>query len=74
MSHKIYKICRTCLVHHIENCGTCYGFGVYKDGRGVVPVSAHEAHTKDFGTRDPVACPECGSTYKGLPDGVSGKG
>lgn len=66
-----YRVCRECGVPHYENCGTCFGFGVYSvDLRAgeLFPVSANEAMvTKKYrGVVFP--CPECGSTVLGLPD------
>lgn len=65
-----YRVCKKCAVHHYENCGTCFGFGVYeletRPGE-LSPVIADEAiNTHIFrGTLKP--CPECKSTEKGLP-------
>lgn len=64
-----YRICKKCAIEHYENCGTCFGFGVYsvtfRPGE-LFPVSAVEAmETKAF--RGVVqACPECGSTVLGI--------
>lgn len=60
-----YRICRGCKIHHYENCRTCFGFGVYDNGKDT-PVSAANAHDKDF-LCDVVSCPECKSTAKGMP-------
>lgn len=63
-----YRICTKCEVSHVENCGTCFGFGVYsileRPGE-IFPIAAGEAQ---FGlTRgEQKPCPECGSTIKGI--------
>ena len=66
-----YRICKKCAIHHFENCGSCFGFGVYSvpDRPGeVFPVTAGEAiETKAF-RGEVKACPECGSTVMGLPN------
>ena len=71
---KNYRICKKCAIPHFENCGSCFGFGVYSvpDRPGeVFPVAASEAiETKQF--RGVVqVCPECGSTVMGLPQNAS---
>jgi len=69
-----YRVCKVCTPHHIENCGTCFGWGVRKDcydGTRLMPVTAGEAMRGVhyiFRTRP---CPECGSTIKGVPNDVS---
>lgn len=67
---KEYRVCTQCPKHHIENCDTCFGFGVYQGANGLVPVTAAEAHGPE-GTPGATPCPECGSTPVGLPDGVA---
>lgn len=66
-----YRICNKCEIPHFENCGSCFGFGVYSvpDRPGeVFPVTAGEAiETKVF-RGEVKACPECGSTVLGLPN------
>lgn len=53
------RLCTSCHPTHIENCPTCYGFGVQADGG---PVSARNLE-------QPVAnmfpCPTCRSDYRG---------
>jgi len=63
-----YRICTKCAIHHYENCGTCFGFGVYVKATvdGLIPVNAHAAHTQEF-RGETIPCPECGSTTAGLP-------
>lgn len=60
-----YKICTACDIHHYEDCGTCFGFGLHDDD---TIVRAIDAHNKNY-TRT-IPCPECGSTVKGLPANV----
>jgi len=64
---KKHSICTACEIAHIENCGTCFGFGVYLNDQGETsPVRAGDAHEKKFS--GPVhPCPECGSTENGIP-------
>ena len=68
-----YRICTECSIHHFDNCGSCFGFGVYSlpDRPGeLFPVTAHEAMvTKQF-RGEVQACLECGSTVLGIPDGI----
>ena len=65
-----YRICTLCAIHHYENCGSCFGFGVYEGKHkpdGLIPVTANIAiGTKDI-HKDILACPECGSTELGMP-------
>lgn len=68
-----YRICTKCEIHHIENCGTCFGFGVMKqlesdeEGKTFIrPIAAGRAIDGDAG--DWMPCPECKST----PAGISG--
>lgn len=58
------RLCTRCAIHHYENCGSCFGFGVY--GPRATPISAAEAHD---GKLLPFArvCPECQSTTQGPP-------
>ena len=65
-----YRICTKCVIHHYENCGTCFGFGVYAKATedGLIPVNAHAAHAQEF-RGETIPCPECGSTPEGLPQG-----
>lgn len=65
-----YRICTKCEIHHFENCGSCFGFGVYsvKDHPGgLFPVTASEAMVKKVYRGEVQACPECGSTTLGIP-------
>ena len=61
---KEYMLCTSCKMPHIEDCSTCFGFGVTNGG---APVAAGDAHRGDV----PVwsICPECGSTAAGYPGG-----
>ena len=62
---KAHRICQKCDRPHVENCGTCFGFGVYPgETIQLVPIPAVE--------NDPVilvkaqVCPECGGTPQGI--------
>jgi hypothetical protein len=60
------RVCTTCEIDHIENCHTCFGFGVMRKLHGGgIAITAGEAHDNKFPSW--VKCPECGSTPKGLP-------
>ena len=59
------RVCtQECRIPHYENCGTCFGFGVYSDRPGDI-VIAVEAHGKRQFREAVIACPECGSIEKG---------
>ena len=66
-----YRVCKKCDVHHYENCYSCFGYGVRLASE--LPISAIEAemlrqiHGANLYSK---ACPECGSTYQGLPETV----
>jgi len=64
---KKYHICTMCTPHHIDNCETCFGFGVLKKRTqdGIIPVRASLIET--IAERDCEACPECQSTLSGPP-------
>ena len=61
---KEYRVCTKCEIQHIENCETCFGFGVYAGTDENVPVSAGQALDKNF-LHPVLPCQECGSTIKG---------
>jgi len=66
---KEYRICDKCEIHHYENCGTCFGFGVYYVEGRCIPVSASVAHDKEPNLGLEISeCPECGSTNWGIPN------
>jgi hypothetical protein len=63
-----YRICEKCTPKHYENCGTCFGFGVYtRDNRPgeVFPLPASRIYSK-VGLLLQI-CPECGSDINGIP-------
>ena len=67
---KCYRVCRRCRIPHIENCGSCFGFGVYLSGLGkLVPIAASEAHEGTY-PLNWLPCPECGSTPAGAPANI----
>ena len=65
------RICQDCKIPHVENCGGCWGFGVYVDKRmedgNPLPVRAGDAHRFTFPYGDTKYCSVCGSTPEGLP-------
>jgi hypothetical protein len=67
-----WKVCMgRCHVDHIENCNTCFGFGIRKSQRGrdgMIPVSAEESLKGEFPTPWE-HCPECGSGPEGYKEG-----
>lgn len=63
---RLYRVCTSCEVAHIENCRLCFGFGQYGKSRAYAPIYAHEAvYARDTETEFQ-RCPECGSTINGL--------
>lgn len=68
---KTFKICTTCEIHHIENCETCFGFGLKRiDERdGPIPISASDAVNKNY-SDDWIKCPECGATPLGIKNEI----
>ncbi len=64
------RVCTDCLIHHYENCGTCFGWGVYVGPTedGLTPITTLAVHAKEF-RRATLPCPECGSGPEGLPKG-----
>jgi len=66
---KEYHVCHKCEINHYENCGTCFGFGVYYAENSCIPVSASIAHNKNTEGRPEISgCPECGSTDNGISE------
>lgn len=62
------KVCLICEIPHFEDCGTCYGFGVYifpENLVDIVPVAASAAHSGKY-TDQVFACRECGSNEFGI--------
>lgn len=68
--HK-FTICTECPYHHIDNCITCFGFGIKKryisDGINI-PVISSESIDFNEGRliEDWIKCPECESTPYGV--------
>ena len=62
----LFKICTECSPNHIENCTTCFGFGLKKhpNGNEDVPITAGAAMRGS--PPEWRQCPECLST----PDGI----
>jgi hypothetical protein len=67
------KVCRSCRIHHVENCGECYGFGLRLSDLPTghtVPIIYAEAHgvviPPPLGCDGSLPawrpCPECGGT------------
>lgn len=56
-----FRVCRDCDVHHVENCTTCFGFGMWSTG---APVIADEIQKAKYAS-DKKPCPECGATWRG---------
>lgn len=57
-------VCTSCPVPHYVNCGTCRGWGVsHAPGGDVAPHGPSDPHAR----YPAVACPECGSDWRGLP-------
>ena len=62
---KEYDLCKRCPVHHITNCGTCFGFGVKPGPANAPPIPVIAGAAIDGRVTVSVACPECGSTIQG---------
>jgi hypothetical protein len=62
-----FSICDTCVISHIENCHTCFGFGLTLDGTIISAAEAIEAMMQSKPMQS-LPCPECGSTHRGLPE------
>jgi len=54
----IYHVCVECDPPHVDNCRTCFGWGLKKGT--MIPLSAHEVDT--LTECDP--CPECHGNLK----------
>ena len=69
MNPNTYRVCTNCTIPHYENCGSCWGFGVYKisdNPSEAFAVTAWEVFEKKFKAKV-LPCPECGSTENGCP-------
>jgi len=64
MSEK-YRVCTKCKIHHYENCGTCFGFGLKREIPNS-PINASCVMGDDM-LPEWIECPECGSTPAGIP-------
>lgn len=59
---KKYNVCRKCKPNHIDNCETCFGFGVrINQNKEYIPISAGAATRQDYELGIIRFCPECGS-------------
>jgi hypothetical protein len=59
-----FRVCYACDLPHIENCKTCFGWGLFKGASGeLVPLAAGDCDT--FKGKS-VVCSECGSDKMGL--------
>lgn len=62
-----FVVCIKCPKLHIENCHTCFGFGLRAtEHYANLPISAEEACSTSFDFNWH-KCDECGSTPDGLP-------
>lgn len=57
---RTYHVCEDCHPVHIDNCQSCFGWGIKRIGD--IPIAAEEI--KDINPDETVACPECGGTLK----------
>lgn len=54
-----YRICKKCNIEHVENCHTCFGFGLKcSKNEKYVPITASESI--DWRGEHYLKCPECG--------------
>jgi hypothetical protein len=66
-----FIICNKCLVPHIQNCGSCFGWGYYADGRLVNASAAHDIELAEpkvdyeHIAENFKPCFECGSDIRG---------
>ena len=59
-----FRVCYVCDIPHVENCKTCFGWGLVRGKDGVlIPLQAGDCDT--FKGKS-VVCPECGSNRSGL--------
>lgn len=49
-----FRVCVSCSVPHVENCNTCFGWGLSKG----YPITAGKLET----VAEFTPCPECGGT------------
>lgn len=61
------RVCSACTPAHVENCPTCFGWGVYAATDGPISASGIEAAQRD-GWRP---CPTCGGQPLYVSDGPS---
>lgn len=59
-----FRFCTKCPVIHVENCESCYGFGLSMDEYEGIPLPIRAAEIDD----PPLwkKCLECGGTPKGV--------
>lgn len=53
------KVCTACTVWHVENCSTCFGFGLKGEG---IPIAAAEAEVYRENNLPFIPCPVCAGT------------
>jgi hypothetical protein len=65
--NKRFIVCINCEIPHVENCGSCFGWGFYADGRLVNANAAHKLKeiNLDKAMKNFKPCPECGSNVNG---------
>jgi hypothetical protein len=59
-----FRVCLTCDPPHVENCRTCFGWGVYPHDGKHYPISGSAMDDPDV-REIAVPCPECGGTIDG---------
>ncbi len=56
-----HRVCKKCPIHHVENCTTCFGFGLKIVKNRQIPIRCGEAcEPKRLLNYQIVQCPECG--------------
>lgn len=60
MEDKIYHVCTECIPYHVDNCGSCFGFGFHKGTKMIVGAG----EIKDLTVTECDPCPECGGDLK----------
>ena len=55
---RVYKVCTNCTPWHVEDCGSCFGYGFHKGTKHIVAAG----EVSELTECDP--CPECGGDLK----------
>lgn len=66
-----FIVCLNCKVFHVQNCGSCFGYGFFESGGLVNAGYAHEFNESGevFSPDNFQSCKECGSDIRGQLNG-----